>query len=1015
MLIFKNSFIKIRKSLGRFFSLIFIVALGSAFFAGVRETSNDMIKTADSYYDEYNLMDFRIVSTMGLTNDDVNSLKELDNVLKVVPGYSFETVVNGDATKIYSYSNEINNVKIIEGRELLAENEILVEKGTYNIGDEIILESDALDFVKNDKFKVVGIVESPMYIYENKGISTVSDGKLDTFMYILPSNFDLDYYTDVYLTAKGSLEETAYWDNYKETIDKLNTELINLKPIRETARYEEIKAEAMKKIYDAQEELEQKKQENEKKFADAKNQLVESEKELQNGWNEYNDGKTTLENTKKEMESLFASKEEEIKNGEQALNESLKGYNISLSEVPNMIVTLEEQIKKLEEIIKTLDESDPTYRLYNEQLNSLKTSLDGFNQIKSASDSLEAGKVELDNGKASWNVEYNNSLKSLNEAYQDLLNGESSLATGKASYETNYATYQAEIAKAEQEIQSARSDVDNLEKPVWYLFDREDNPGYTTFYDAATKVDSIAAVFPLFFILVAFLMGMNTMTRMIEEERSEIGLFVSLGYSKSKIISSYIFYVLIATVIGLVIGLSVGYFVVPIVINRVYVSMFILPELQLYFNYLAALIICLVSFGAMISVTFIAANRNFLLMPANLLRPEAPKKGKKVFLEKIKLLWNHLSFTWKVTVRNLFRYKKRIIMTLIGISGCTALLLTGFGIQDSIGTLMDKQFGEIEVYDGILFLNEEVKETDENINNVLVNNQVNEFTYLNMENYKFNVKNKNIDIYLMAFDDRDVVDNFIHLKNSNNEPISLDDSGVVISSKTAKMLGVNVGDTFEIRNGDNELFVLKIANISNNYVNHYIYMTDNYLKQNMKNDNLNAIMINLDGLDATKVGNNLIASNYFSNIQYTTDSMQIFEDVIRSMKDIVLLIIGFSTFLAITVLYNLTTINISERTREIATLKVLGFHDNEVSAYVYRETLVLTIIGILIGFGFGYLLNQFVMTVAETDEILFVKDIYGLSYLYTFLIMTLFTIIVQFITYFILKKINMIDSLKSVE
>ena len=267
----------------------------------------------------------------------------------------------------------------------------------------------------------------------------------------------------------------------------------------------------------------------------------------------------------------------------------------------------------------------------------------------------------------------------------------------------------------------------------------------------------------------------------------------------------------------------------------------------------------------------------------------------------------------------------------------------------------------------------------------------------------------------MAFQDPLKIDSFIHLKDENDQILSLTDGGVIISQKTANMLGVQVGDTFKIRNSDNELFVLKVSGISKNYVNHYVYMTENYYAQIFGEKSYNAIITNMNQDQVEKIGNDLMATEKFSNIQYTTDSMNMFQDVIRSMNDIVLLIIGFSTFLAITVLYNLTTINISERTREIATLKVLGFHDREVSQYVYRETLVLTIVGILVGLGLGVLLNQFVMTVAETDEILFVKDIYGLSYLYTFLIMTLFTVFVQFITYFILKKINMIDSLKSVE
>ena len=1013
MLLFKNSFIKIRKSLGRFFSLIFIVALGSAFFAGVRETSSDMIRTVDNYYDKYSLMDYRIVSTMGLTEDDVLSLKELLHVDKVVPGYSFETVVNGDATKIYGYLDDINQVAIIEGRELQNENEILVERGTYALGDTITLESDVLDFVKSTTYTVVGIVDSPMYIYENKGISTVSDGKLDTFMYILPSNFTLEYYTEVYLTAKDSVSKTAYQDDYKETVSYLNDELVELKPIRETARYEEILAEAMQEIYDAEDELNKQKQENDQKFAEAKAELDNSEALLNQGWADYNNGKATLENTRVSMEKTFADTRSELEAGEANLNASLASYGISIEEVPSMIETLKSQVSSLEALLATLDPESAEYQAYSVQLQTIQTSVSGLEQINEAKATLDNGRKELEEGEATWTREYNASLASLNSAYQELIDGEAELDAGRASYDANYATYLAEIQDAEQQIADARAEVAKLEKPVWYLFDREDIPGYTTFYDSATKIDSIAAVFPIFFILVAFLMGMNTMTRMIEEERGEIGLFISLGYSKAKIIASYLFYVFLATSIGLVLGLTVGYLIVPIIIYRVYVSMFVLPDLELYFNALMSTIIAIVCFGAMSLVTYITANRNFKYMPANLLRPEAPKMGKKVLLEKIHFLWKRLSFTWKVTVRNLFRYKKRIVMTLIGISGCTALLLTGFGIQDSIGSLMDKQFGEIEAYDAIFFLDEETNEVGEEILASL--NEVNQYGILNMESFTFNANNKNIDLYLMAFQDVNSVDNFIHLKDEQGNPLTIDDYGVILSSKTADMLNVHVGETFGIRNSENELFVLKVSGISENYVNHYAYMSENYYEQIFGEKKYNAVMTTMDDDKISTVGNDLIDSGYFSSVQYITDSMNMFQDIIRSMNDIVLLILGFSTFLAITVLYNLTTINISERTREIATLKVLGFHDKEVSAYVYRETLVLTIFGILIGMGLGVLLNQFVMTVAETDEILFVKDIYGLSYLYTFLIMTLFTVVVQFITYFILKKINMIDSLKSVE
>lgn len=1015
MLLFKNSFIKIRKSLGRFFSLIFIVALGSAFFSGIRETSSDMVRTMDHYYDETALMDFKIVSTMGLTDDDVASLKQLEHAYLVVPTYSYETVIDGNATKIYALSNEINKVKLISGRMPEQENEILVEEGTYQIGDTITITGEWEDYLKTDQFQVVGTVRSSLYIYENKGISTVGDGKLDTFMYIPESNFIMEYYTEIYLIAKDSIDKTSYRDDYIEQITLLEDELQQLKPIRETARYEEILTEAMKKIYDAEETLQKNIDENEPKFQDARATLDNSRNELEQAKKEYQDGINALEDQRQQMENQFATTEQELTNGQNELIATLEKYGITLDQLDATIQTLAEQIQKLQTYLETIDPSSPEYSIIEAQLQTLNVSYQGLLQAQSANQSLQSGREQLEAGKRTWAEEYQKAQSTLQDAQTKITNGEVELAQGEAEYQENYRVYQEEINNARQEIEQAKQDVASLEKPVWYLFDREDSSGYTTFYESANKIDAIASVFPIFFVLVALLMCMNTMTRMIDEERGEIGLFNSLGYSKYSIIASYIFYVLLATIIGLVAGLMIGYFAVPHALFDVYTASFTIPNLMTYFNIPASIIITIVCVITMIAVTWFTTNRNFKHMPASLLRPETPKNGKKVFLEHIKIIWKHLSFTWKVTIRNLFRYKKRIIMTLIGISGCTALLLTGFGIKDSIGSLLDKQFGEIQMYDALLMLDEEQDQPNAEITTLLNENQITNEIYINMESYSFETGTKTLDAYVMAFQNTQEINRYLHLVDLDNNQLTLNDYGAVITEKMADLLNVKVGDVIQIRNSNNELYIVKINGICRNYVNNYIYMNAKYYEQVFGTNTYNAIMVNLQDQDKEELGNKLIASNYFSSVQYTEDSMSMFEDVIDGMNDIVYLIIGFSTFLAITVLYNLTTINISERTREIATLKVLGFYDREVSTYVYRETIILTIFGIIIGIFLGLSLNLFVLTVAETDEILFVKDIHFLSYIYTFLIMILFTVIVQVITHFILRKINMIDSLKSVE
>ena len=1003
MLILKNTLRKIKHSFGRFITLILIIAIGSAFFAGVRETSSDMIKTMDEYYDATNLMDFRIISTMGLTNDDLEALKNLENTQIIEENYTYETVIDGDATKIYGLTENINNVTLVSGSLPTSDNECLVLAGSYNIGDTITIEdSDYQDYLKNNTFKVVGTVNSSMYIYNNLGMSTVSDGKLDNVIYINKDNFNMDYYTEIYLIAKNSQEETSYRDEYDEVIANLNTELEKLAPIQETKRYEQIKTEAMEEIYDAREEINNLKAENEAKFNDALAELNSAQNQINAGYNEINNGFTELETQKNSVLNELNNEEATLDNSLATINSNLANLGITTNSIAESITELNNQITSITNLLASLDDTNPEYVTYQAMLTNLNTLVSSLNSIQN-------GYTKINNARTQFDSTYNDTINTLNANKNNLDKEQETLNEGFKEYNANYAEFQDEIAKGMQEIADAEAEIANLEKPEWYLFNREDNSGYTTFLESATKIDSIAAVFPLFFIAVAFLMCLNTMTRMIEEERTEIGIFTSLGISNFQIIFSYIFYVLIATIIGLLIGLSIGYTVVPHVLYNVYTQAYVIPGLKTYVNIPICISIIEVCVITMSLVTFIAVTAKFKNSPANLLRPASPKSGRKVLLEKINFLWKRISFSWKVTIRNLFRYKKRIIMTLIGISGCTALLLTGFGIKDSISEIVEIQYGEIEKYDALEVLDNPVTEKSSEINEFLSQNSISNPLYAYMETLTFAANNKNIDVYSLAFATNSI-DKYFNLKDLDGNNLELNDEGAIITEKIAKILNVNIGDTITLRDNNNEIYVIKISGISKNYINNYVYMNTNYYNLVFGDISYNTIIANIENK-----GDTLMTSDYFSNIQYTEDNMSMLQDIFDSMNNIVFLIIGFSSVLAITVLYNLTTINISERVREIATLKVLGFNDKEISMYVYRETIILTIFGIIIGLLLGIGLNAFVLTVAETDEIIFAKEIHYLSYILAIVIMIIFTIVVQIITNFILKKINMIDSLKSVE
>ena len=1003
MLILKNTLRKIKHSFGRFITLILIIAIGSAFFAGVRETSSDMIKTMDEYYDATNLMDFRIISTMGLTNDDLEALKNLENTQIIEENYTYETVIDGDATKIYGLTENINNVTLVSGSLPTSDNECLVLAGSYNIGDTITIEdSDYQDYLKNNTFKVVGTVNSSMYIYNNLGMSTVSDGKLDNVIYINKDNFNMDYYTEIYLIAKNSQEETSYRDEYDEVIANLNTELEKLAPIQETKRYEQIKTEAMEEIYDAREEINNLKAENEAKFNDALAELNSAQNQINAGYNEINKGFAELETQKNSVLNELNNEEATLDNSLATINSNLANLGITTNSIAESITELNNQITSITNLLASLDDTNPEYVTYQAMLTNLNTLVSSLNSIQN-------GYTKINNARTQFDSTYNDTINTLNANKNNLDKEQETLNEGFKEYNANYAEFQDEIAKGMQEIADAEAEIANLEKPEWYLFNREDNSGYTTFLESATKIDSIAAVFPLFFIAVAFLMCLNTMTRMIEEERTEIGIFTSLGISNFQIIFSYIFYVLIATIIGLLIGLSIGYTVVPHVLYNVYTQAYVIPGLKTYVNIPICISIIEVCVITMSLVTFIAVTAKFKNSPANLLRPASPKSGRKVLLEKINFLWKRISFSWKVTIRNLFRYKKRIIMTLIGISGCTALLLTGFGIKDSISEIVEIQYGEIETYDALAVLDNPVTEESSEINEFLSQNSISNPLYAYMETLTFAANNKNIDVYSLAFATNSI-DKYFNLKDLDGNNLELNDEGAIITEKIAKILNVNIGDTITLRDNNNEIYVIKISGISKNYINNYVYMNTNYYNLVFGDISYNTIIANIGNK-----GDTLMASDYFSNIQYTEDNMSMLQDIFDSMNNIVFLIIGFSSVLAITVLYNLTTINISERVREIATLKVLGFNDKEISMYVYRETIILTIFGIIIGLLLGIGLNAFVLTVAETDEIIFAKEIHYLSYILAIVIMIIFTIVVQIITNYILKKINMIDSLKSVE
>lgn len=1017
-LLYKLSFVKMRKNIGRFLSLLFIVALGVGFFAGLRETTPDIEATLDNYYDEHNLMDFKIVSTMGLTEDDIASLEELKNIEKVVASYSVDTLIDGEAVRIHAIEEDINNVDLVEGSMPENNNECIADATKYKIGDTLTIRKLSQEgILQNTTYKVVGLANSPMYLSRQMGIASIGTGELASFIYIPKENFNSKYYTEVYLTAKGSLKETAYEKGYEETTNLLLEELEELKPIRETKRYEEILEEATIEI---------------RKIEDEANEKISiAEEELQEALEEINNGRAEIYNAKNEIITNENKLKEEEQNGLTKINNARLTWEESNKELKNTLAslglteetletalnTVKSNITSIKEILNTLPTDDPKYAEYQKTLEELNNKKDNLQTLVTTSETLKNSKIEIDNSEKELEEQIKASQDKLNKAKEKLETQEQKIESAYEEYVAGENTLEEQKKELEAKINEAKSSLAEIEKPVWYLLDRTDNNGYSSIWDDAAKVDAIAGIFPIFFIIVVALMCFNTMNRMIEEERGEIGVLSSLGYGSFSIINGYLFYVFFATVIGVTIGLLIGYTLIPNIIYSIYNANYILPSLDINMKLLPFFIIILITLGLMSLIAIISCLKELKNVPATILRPATPKSGKKVLLEHIKFIWKRLSFTGKVTARNMFRYKKRIVMTVLGVVGSTALLLTGFGLRDSISGLADLQYGKINHYDALLVFQNSFKTIEEEWKSKLKEDNITEYLPIYQASFTFEAKDLTHDVYLIALENNTELNNFITLNSKVNENFTFPEDGVIISEKMADLLNVKIGDFIKLRNSNNELVVLPVSEIVENYTLHYVYMNkETYEKYFEKELEYNMIMTNLNEETSHEdFAEKWIDSGLVSTINFTEDNILVFDNMVKGLNLIIVLIIGASCMLAFIVLYNLTTINIAERIREISTLKVLGFYDKEVSSYVYRETLFLTIIGILIGLGAGIFLHMYVINVAETDNILFLHSIKWYSYIFSFLIIIFFTILVQIITNQKLKKINMVESLKSVE
>lgn len=1109
---------EIRSTRGRFMAILAIIALGVGFFSGVRITTPAMVHTVDDFLQRNEFFDYRLISTLGWEEEDVETFRKAEGVRFAEGSNSLDILcLNAKddefVLKSHTLPENLNMVELRDGRLPEKGNECLADADTgLKIGETIRVspenDEDTTDSLVYDEYVVVGEADSSFYLNHERGTTSIGNGSVAGFLYLLPEAYDLDYYSEIYI--RFDMDKEILSDEYKDAMDALQDEWEALTQKQADARYERILLDAEEKLQDGKDELEEKRAEGQQELDDAEKELADGKKELLDGEQELADAEQELLDAKQELDDALAELEEakqEIEDGEKELADAkaqLDNGKKTLDSSEQQLLDGENQLaagqSQLDAAFQTLNQNDATLsageqalatqeaelnaqlaqaepmwdllppeqqaqlttakeqiaaakqelaanrsalEAGRQELNAQQRTVDEKRaQLREARTAFEKGKAEFqekyklyedsvktfEEGKAAYEEgleKYEEGLASYEEGLQKFEDGKKDYKEGKKEYEDGLAEYEdgkqefeEKIADAEAEIADAEEELADLEKPDTYVLDRATNIGYACFESDSQIVEQVARVFPIFFILVAALVCMTTMSRMVEEQRTQIGVLKALGYSEAKIMGKFLFYAGSASFLGCVIGYVVGIFLFPTVIWMSYQLMYVPLHLVYIFDWKLAVMALVVSLLCSMGTTWATCRIELSESAAGLMRPKAPKAGKRVFLEYVPFIWNRMKFLYKVSFRNIFRYKGRFFMMIIGISGCTALLLTGFGLKDSIAGFAEVQYGEILVADAAASLkngigNELPEELTEKLDEL-----TEDYLVLHEASWDLVMDNGVKALDLIVPFDSGAFDSFMHTRTMDGEDIPFPGVGeVIVGTSVAERFGAEIGTTITLRNEDMEELHLTVTGVFENHVYNNIVLSEETMRKQLGDaPKMNTLFLNFpEDADAYQVSAELANDENISTFNVFDEMAERMSKMMDSLDYIILLVIVCAAGLAFIVLYNLTNINITERIREIATIKVLGFFRNETSAYVLRENLALTALGIIAGLALGILLHRFVMAQIVVDMVSFRVRILPLSYLYSVGLTFVFNFIVNAVMSVKLDRINMAESLKSVD
>ncbi len=1067
----KNQIRTIFNTKARFLSIFCIVFLGAAFFAGLRHTPLIMEQSMNDYLKEYHFNDLNYVATLGFTEEDLKLVKKIDEVENVESGNRFDALVEFDenvkGATVYTnetFDNQVNKVELVSGKlpkdddECLIDNSFASQNG-INVGDQITLTNDNA----TKKFTVTGLINDTRYLSSvERGTNTLGDGTNEAYFQILSKGneglafpqelYDLreqTVFNELRITLKNENNYNYFSDEYLEYVDDVNSKIEKI---------------LNKQIDSLNEDL----------VNDAKEQLAKGEADYNDGLNQYQDGLSAYNDGVVQYEdgmqqyqdglAAYNSGYRQYQDGLNAYNSGLAQYEAGYqdylagkSEYDAGLASYNQQLSQYETYKSQYEQLAPYYdelvKQYQDaiaagvpedQLTGLKAKITQIEQLAYAVSqyeaSLPAAKQVLDQSAVeleSARVTLENTKATLDSSKATLDATGSTLAASKEKLDSSKVTLddtkalldqtkidldnaQIELQQAQVELEDAKKAIDDIPSGELISLTREENAGIISFSSASDSIAAIAAIFPLIFFLVAALVSMTTMTRMVEEQRVQSGTFRALGYHRRDIIKQYIIYGFLATFVASIIGIIAGVYFFPAIIYYLYrkVLFSVGADISILFDAFICIQTFIISVAIILLVTYLVARREVSEMPASLLRPKAPKTGKRIVLERITFIWKRLSFNQKVTMRNIFRYKKRFFMSIVGIAGCTALIVTGFGIRNSVSTLADKQYGEIYTYDGLVVFNNQ-------LTNEQLENEIKDFEDLDEIKDTSSFYRQTITIHgdkdhygtLEVFDNNKELSKFVNLEDyHSHEKITLDNQGVVISAKLSELLDVNVGDKIKITIDEKD-YEVKVTGLMTLYFQHQLYMSEEFYQELTGNEaisNYAYFDIGDESMEA-KIDDYCKNDDNISSVNYTDGISQSFRDQMVSIDSVVVILIVCAGALAFIVLYNLTNINIQERKSEIATIKVLGFYPREVYDYVFRENTILSIIGSILGLGLGKVLHLFIIYTVEVEIAMFIRSVNLMSYVLAVIFTLLFTYLIDFGMRRVLRKIDMVESLKSIE